>query len=213
MNNATDQSVEDPLTDVASAIVPHTWVPTISMMKAKSLFCPDIVRAVARMAAAIALSAWCGMASAEPELRPWLGPEAAPPIDLKTLDGQPFALQQLRGKVVLVNFWATWCEPCIEEMPSMQKLRVRLAGQPFEIVAVNHQEGEPKIRNFLKKVPLDFPIVRDTDGAVTRAWKARIFPSSYVVDTEGKIRYVLAGAADWDTPATVKQIQALFPAR
>lgn len=93
----------------------------------------------------------------------------------------------------------------------MQRLRARLAGQPFEILAVNHQEGEAKIRTFLKKVPLEFPIVRDTDGAVTRVWKARIFPSSYVVDAEGRIRYVLAGATDWDAPANVKQIQSLLP--
>jgi len=150
-------------------------------------------------------------ASAEPDLKTWNGANPAPPIELKTLDGQPFRLEQLRGKVVLVNFWATWCEPCVEEMPSMQKLRQRLAGAPFEIVAVNHQEGEARIRSFLKKVPLDFPIVRDTDGDVTRVWQTRIFPSSYLVDAEGKIRYVMAGATDWSAPATVKTVESLLP--
>jgi thiol-disulfide isomerase/thioredoxin len=159
---------------------------------------------------ALLLVAQC-VASAEPELEVWTGPNPAPPIALKTLDGQPFQLQQLRGKVVLVNFWATWCEPCVEEMPSLQKLRTRLQGAPFEVVAVNHQEGEARIRGFLKKVPLDFPIVRDTDGDVTRAWHARLFPSSYLVDAEGKIRYVLAGATDWSAPATVKKVEALLP--
>lgn len=151
------------------------------------------------------------VASAEPGLKPWTGANPAPPIELKTLDGQPFTLEQMRGKVVLVNFWATWCEPCVEEMPSMQKLRARLAGKPFEVIAVNHQEGEPRIRGFLKKVPLDFPIVRDTDGAVTRGWQARIFPSSYLVDAEGKIRYVLAGATDWAAPDAVKTVESLLP--
>jgi thiol-disulfide isomerase/thioredoxin len=161
----------------------------------------------------VVLSVVLGVASAEPELKPWTGENPAPPIELKTLDGQPFKLEQLRGKVVLVNFWATWCEPCVEEMPSMQTLRERLAGAPFEIIAVNLQEGEARIRAFLQKVPVEFPIVRDTDGGVTRAWKARIFPSSYVVDAQGKIRYVLAGATDWTAPATVKTIESLLPAK
>jgi peroxiredoxin len=166
---------------------------------------------VAFVAAVVSLVVVASEASAAPGLQRWTGPDAAPPIELKTIDGQPLSLAQFRGKVVLVNFWATWCEPCTEEMPSMQRLRARLQGQPFEILAVNHQEGEARIRAFLNKVPLEFPIVRDTDGAVTRAWKARIFPSSYVVDAEGKIRYVLAGATDWDAPANVKQIQSLLP--
>jgi thiol-disulfide isomerase/thioredoxin len=152
-------------------------------------------------------------ANAEPALKNWTGPNPAPSIDLNTLDGQPFRLERLRGKVVLVNFWATWCEPCVEEMPSMQKLRNLLANAPFEIVAVNHQEGEARIRGFLQKVPLDFPIVRDTDGAVTRAWQTRIFPSSYLVDAEGKIRYVLAGATDWTAPAMVRTVESLLPRR
>jgi thiol-disulfide isomerase/thioredoxin len=175
-------------------------------MKAKSLFTN-----VFRWLVVGLIAASGGVASAEPELRPWTGANPAPPLELKTLDGQAFRLDQLRGKVVLVNFWATWCEPCIEEMPSMQKLRARLAGAPFEIVAVNHQEGEARIRGFLKKVPLDFPIVRDTDGGVTRAWQARIFPSSYLVDADGKIRYVMAGSTDWVAPATVQRIEALMP--
>jgi thiol-disulfide isomerase/thioredoxin len=176
-------------------------------MKSKSLFRTNILQWVVPAL----VSAWAAGASAEPKLKPWDGANPPPSIDLKTLDGQPFTLGQLRGKVVIVNFWATWCEPCVEEMPSMQKLRTHLAGQPFEIVAVNHQEGEARIRSFLKKVPLEFTIVRDTDGAVTRAWKARIFPSSYVVDGEGKIRYVLAGSTDWESPDAMKQIQALLP--
>ena len=166
---------------------------------------------ITRLEVLLLLLALHAVASAEPGLKAWTGANPAPAIELKTLDGQPFRLEQLRGKVVLVNFWATWCEPCIEEMPSMQKLRNRLAGAPFEIVAVNHQEGEPRIRNFLKKVPLDFPIVRDTDGSVTRAWQARIFPSSYLVDADGKIRYVLAGAIDWSAPASVKKVESLLP--
>jgi thiol-disulfide isomerase/thioredoxin len=212
MNNATDKSVERPFRDTRVPPVPHWWVDSHATMRPNSVFRTHILRGIAKLAALGMLAACTSLAIAEPELRRWDGVDPPPPIELKTLDGKPFALSQLRGKVVLVNFWATWCEPCVEEMPSIQKLRARLAGQPFEVVAVNHQEGEAKIRAFLQKVPLEFTIVRDTDGAVTRAWKARIFPSSFVVDADGKIRYALTGAADWDAVQNVRQIRALLPA-
>lgn len=161
-------------------------------------------------ALALLLTLAHALAWAQAELKPWTGPATAPPIELKTLDGAPFALADLKGKVVVVNFWATWCEPCIEEMPSMQRLREKLRGEPFEILAVNYQEGVPRIRGFLRKVPVDFPIVRDTDGAVARAWKARVFPSSYVVDGAGNIRYTLAGSIDWSAPEVEKTLRELM---
>jgi thiol-disulfide isomerase/thioredoxin len=150
-------------------------------------------------------------ASAQAALQEWTGPVDAPPIELKTLDGQPLALTDLKGKVVLVNFWATWCEPCLEEMPSMQRLRRRLASERFEILAVNFQEGEPRIRGFLRKVALTFPIVRDTDGAVARAWKVHIFPSSFVVGANGDVRYAVVGSIDWAAPQVQQKLRSLLP--
>jgi thiol-disulfide isomerase/thioredoxin len=145
-------------------------------------------------------------------LQPWTGDPVAPPVELQTLDGEPLSLAGLRGKVVLVNFWATWCEPCVEEMPSIQRLRERLARRPFEVLGVNHQEGRPRIRTFLDKVPVAFPIVRDTDGGVARAWKVRIFPSSYVVDAQGAIRLQLVGSIDWSSTAVIAQLEPLLQA-
>lgn len=148
-------------------------------------------------------------ARAQATLQPWSGTPEAPPIELRSLDGQALALAQYRGRVVVVNFWATWCEPCVEEMPSLQRLREDLAGEAFEILAVNYQEGEPRIRAFLNKVPLTIPILRDTDGGVARAWKVRIFPSSFVIDPEGRIRYVLVGSLDWTAPEIQKTLRSL----
>ena len=150
-------------------------------------------------------------ARAQPALQPWSGPPDAPPFELRTLDGQPLALADLRGKVVLVNFWATWCEPCVEEMPSLQRLRDRLGAARCEVLAVNYQEGEPRIRTLLQKVPLDFPIVRDTDGGVARAWKVRIFPTTFVVDAEQAVRFLLTGSLDWTEPVVERRIRALLP--
>jgi len=159
----------------------------------------------------LSAAAFSRPARAQAVLQPWTGPAAAPEIELRTIDGLPFNLAELGGKVVLVNFWATWCEPCVEEMPSLQRLRDKLGPARFEVLAVNYQEGEPRIRTFLQKVPLSFPIVRDTDGGVARAWKVRIFPTTFVVDAEQKVRFSLVGSIDWSTPETERRIRAVLP--
>ena len=147
------------------------------------------------------------------ELKRWKGKPAAPAIDLMTVDGRPLSLQALRGKVVLVNFWATWCEPCIREMPSLQQLRDQLHADGFEVLAVNYQEGPARINSFIEKLQLTLPVVRDTDGSVARAWGARIFPANYLVDRAGNIRHSMKGAADWTSPSLVSTIQRLLTAQ
>ena len=144
------------------------------------------------------------------ELKRWNGKPAAPPIDLLNVDGTPFSLQQLRGKVVLVNFWATWCEPCVTEMPSLQRLREQLAGDGFEVLAVNYQEGPVRISSFMQKLNLTLPVVRDTDGSIARSWGARVFPASYLVDRNGNIRHSISGGADWTSPPLVSTIRTLL---
>lgn len=163
-----------------------------------------------RCVAAVLLAAAPLALGAQGGLQTWTGAREAPPIELRTIAGQSLALSDLKGKVVIVNFWASWCEPCIEEMPSMQRLREKLAGENFEILAVNYQEGEPRIRAFLARAPVTFPIVRDTDGGVARAWKVRIFPSSFVLDPDGAVRYTLVGAVDWSEPEFEKTLRALL---
>lgn len=144
------------------------------------------------------------------ELKRWKGKPAAPPIELLTVEGTPFSLQQLRGKVVLVNFWATWCEPCVTEMPALQRLRDQLAASGFEVLAVNYQEGPARISAFTQTMNLNLPAVRDTDGSVARNWGARIFPASFLLDRSGNIRYAISGAADWTGPKMVSTIRSLL---
>lgn len=158
---------------------------------------------------AAALSAIGGRGRATGVVTDWKGPLAAPPIDLYTPGGDPFTLSSLLGKVVLVNFWATWCEPCVTEMPSLQRVRDRFA-PGFEVLGVNYQEGPARIQAFVDKSGITFPIVRDTDGAVAKAWGARIFPSSYLVDRAGHVKHVLIGGADWTGPQLVSAIRALL---
>ena len=172
----------------------------------------DSVRSRRALVAAALLGAFVSPVRAA-ELKRWKGKPAAPPIDLMTTDGASLSLQALRGKVVLVNFWATWCEPCIREMPSLQRLRDQLHADGFEVLAVNYQEGPARINGFIEKMKLTLPIVRDTDGSVARAWGARIFPANYLVDRAGNIRHAMDGAADWTSPSLVSTIRTLLTAQ
>ena len=158
---------------------------------------------------AAAFAAAGGPARAAGVLTDWKGPPAAPPIELYTPAGDPFTLASLLGKVVLVNFWATWCEPCVTEMPSLQRVRDQFA-PAFEVLGVNFQEGPARIKAFIDRSGITFPVVRDTDGAVAKAWGARIFPASYLVDRAGRVKHVLVGGADWTSSTLVSTIRALL---
>ena len=157
-----------------------------------------------------AAALFASLAHAGGELKPWTG-GPTPPLALRDLGGQPSPLAAYKGKVVLVNFWATWCAPCIEEMPSMQRLREKLGPAGFEVLAVNYQEGEARINDFLKKRPLNLTILRDHDGTARTAWGVRVFPTSYVVDADQRIRYVVIGDVDWSSAKVENQIRSLLP--
>ena len=132
-------------------------------------------------------------------------------FSLRDLAGQPVKLSDFKGKVVLINFWATWCAPCIEEMPSMQRLRDKLSLAGFEVLAVNYQEGPAKINEFLKKRPLKLTILRDHDGGARTDWGVRVFPTSFVIDSEQRIRYTVTGDVDWTSSRVEAQIRELLP--
>ena len=139
-----------------------------------------------------------------------LPPKPAPPLALTSLAGEKVDLGQLRGKVVLVNFWATWCPPCRQEMPSMARLSDKLAGKPFTLLGVNVGETPDQVNAFLKLVPVDFPIVLDEKGQNLNAWQVFAFPTSYLVDKQGRIRYGLFGSIEWDEPEAVRVIEGLL---
>ena len=143
------------------------------------------------------------------ELKPASG-VLAQSLALKTLDGTVHDLAQYRGKVVLVNFWATWCEPCRDEMPSLVRLREKFAGQPFEVLAVDVDEPEARVRAFLEKTPLQLTVVLDPGKQVTKAWNVRILPASYVIGRDGRVRYSVIGEMDWSNERAVKVINALL---
>ena len=134
----------------------------------------------------------------------------APALELADLEGRTHKLADYRGKVVLVNFWATWCEPCREEMPSIERLRASLAGRPFAVLAVNLAEPESRIRKFLDAMPLGFAVLLDRDAKAARAWQAKMLPATYIVGPDGVIRFQHRGELDWSKPEVRRQIAALM---
>ena len=144
-------------------------------------------------------------------LQLYQGNPIPPPLKLATLDASSMDLKQFENQVVLVNFWATWCPPCVHEMPSMQRLSEKLIGEPFVILGVNIAEEESVVKAFLQhKVNVDFPILLDIHGYTMRQWNVMAFPTSFVIDKHGKIRYALFGSVDWDTPDIVSKIESLM---
>ncbi|HEU0289567.1 MAG TPA: TlpA disulfide reductase family protein, partial [Burkholderiales bacterium] len=122
-------------------------------------------------------------------------------------------LADYRGRVILINFWATWCGPCRDEMPSIQRLKEKLAGRPFAVLAVNLDEPESRIRNFLSQMKLDLTVLLDPERKVAKAWNARILPASFVVGPDGRIRYSLVGEINWDHEHVVSRIAELLPSK
>lgn len=134
----------------------------------------------------------------------------APALEAKDLKGVPKTLANYQGKVVLLNFWATWCPPCLREMPSMERLRVKMAGQPLEIVAVDSAETAADVNAYLSKMKLGFPILLDPDGSNTRRWKVFGLPTSFLLDAEGRVRYVLTGPTEWDEGEALQLIESML---
>lgn len=156
--------------------------------------------------------AWVGFSpaqSAAAELRSWSG-GPTPALELAGLDGKRYRLDEFRGQVVLVNFWATWCEPCRKELPSIQRLKERLAGRHFVVLAVNLDEPEARIRLFLSRTPLDLTVLLDPGRKAAREWNARILPASFVIAQDGAIRYRAVGEIDWNEERVVNQVSALL---
>jgi peroxiredoxin len=122
----------------------------------------------------------------------------APDFTLPDLDGQPFRLRQLEGRLVLLNFWATWCAPCLTEMPSMQRLHQTFKQTEFALLAVSlDRQGGPAVKAFAEARQLTFPILLDPTNEVSRAYGVRGLPSTYLIGPDGYLIAAAVGARDW----------------
>jgi len=139
--------------------------------------------------------------------------DPAPNFILRGLDGKMVSLSDHRGHVVLVNIWATWCPPCVDEMPSMEKLYQELKGENFEILAISIDAlGEKAVAPFMKKYNLSFPALMDPDGTVKTLFQTTGVPESFIINQEGILIEKVIGPKDWATPPVVSFFRDLLQA-
>jgi len=151
---------------------------------------------------AVLLFALWGCARQE---KPALEGNHAPDFALRDLAGQEVRLSALRGKVVLVNFWATWCPPCREEIPSMGRLNSAMAGKPFRMLAVSVDEGGKKaVEGYFAKAGVTLPALLDSDGAVGKRYGITGVPETFVIDGKGVILKKVVGPLEWDHPEVIR---------
>lgn len=131
-------------------------------------------------------------------------------IKTVTVQGAPFRLSDLRGKVVFLNFWATWCGPCRLEMPSMERLHQKMKDRPFAMVAVNLQEPRVLVKKFVQDLKLTFTILMDPEGEIAGVYAAQNLPLTYIIDKKGNITRRALGPREWDGPAAVRLMEELM---
>ena len=165
-------------------------------------------RAALSGAAALLLLVALPAASADPPIKPWTS-GATPPLELSAADGRKVTLEGLKGRVVVINYWATWCEPCIEEMPSLERLRTKMNGRPFEVLAVNYGESAARVARFIAKMKLTMPVLLDPYKNSVEAWKVRGLPMTFIVDAKGEVRYWSFGERDWSEGEALRLVERL----
>jgi thiol-disulfide isomerase/thioredoxin len=143
-------------------------------------------------------------------LRPWPARQPAPPLTLPVWGGAAWTLEAHKGQPVLLNFWASWCEPCRAEMPSLELLAARHQAQGLQVMAVNFRETDAAVRRFIEATALTLPVLRDSDGSAARAFGVRIFPSTVGIHRGGQVVSVVVGECDWSGPAARRWVAALM---
>jgi peroxiredoxin len=166
---------------------------------------PWLVAAVVVVAALFALFSG-------PRIPPPLGRgSSAPGFELPRLSGgAPISLSALRGEVVLVNFWATWCKPCEDEMPAMERLYGALHDEGFQLLAISVDDEPDVVVEFSNRLALTFPILMDSDKTVAQTYQTYRFPESFLVDRDGRVVERYIGPREWDAAIYVDRIRRLL---
>lgn len=155
------------------------------------------MRIISLLVTAIFICASFSFAAVPPwEIEDIMGKQA-PPFSLKNIDGRLISLSDYKGKVVLINFWATWCKPCRVEMPSLNRLFKKYSKQGLVVIGVSIDKTKDPVRKFLEEIPLDFPIVLDSDISVSKNYKVFAFPTTFLIDRGGMLKEKFIGEMDW----------------
>lgn len=131
-------------------------------------------------------------------------------IKLKDINDNTVIKNDYKGQVTVVNFWATWCTPCVEEIPSLNRLKEQMQGQPFELISINYAEDKSEIVDFMKEVNVEFPVLLDHDGEFAKQWRVITYPSTFLIGPDGKIKYGVNAAIEWDSPELIQTIELLI---
>ncbi len=137
--------------------------------------------------------------------------DRAPEFRLQAPDGRFFSLSDFRGKVVMVHFWATWCPPCVEEMPLLTKLYPELSGNDFVMLAVSVDEGRASaVRTFIQQNNVQVPVLLNPDRSVAHLYGTYKFPETYIIDRHGVVRYKAIGPRNWMDPENVQMLKSII---
>ncbi len=142
-------------------------------------------------------------------LKPVEGKVMPPSLVLKDLQGKSHNLNDYKGQVVLVQFWATYCGPCRKEMPSMNKMKAKMGEVPFTILAVDMGESKEEVQQFVNEVKPEFTILMDEDGHSINDWRVFAAPSNFIIGPDGSIRYTLFGGVEWDSDELIAKLVAI----
>lgn len=134
----------------------------------------------------------------------------AVPFDLKSLDGTSVQLADMKGKVVIVNFWATWCGPCKEEMPAFERLRQKLDPERFALLTITTDLQRDGIKHFLANLHVQLPVLFDENQDVSQAYLVRALPTTVLIDRQGTLVGRAVGPREWDAPQAVQLLQGMM---
>ena len=144
------------------------------------------------------------------QFQPWDARQSVPSLVAADLNGQVWRLSELKGRAVLLNFWASWCEPCLAEMPSLQALADLQGPQKLLVLAVNFKQPLPIIQNFVQRTALQLPVLPDPQGLLARQWGIKVFPSTVLIDATGRVHGIVRGELDWSGSAARHLLQPLI---
>jgi peroxiredoxin len=168
--------------------------------------------AAALLALALAAGAVVLLTVGRSPSRPLEAGVRAPAFRLPSLAGEEVSLEELRGRAVLLNFWATWCKPCEDEMPAMERLHRQLGSDGLALLAISVDTSPEDVEAFRGRLGLSFPILLDPQRRVADAYQAFRFPETWLIDREGILVARFIGPKDWDAPAYVDRIRSLLGA-
>ena len=167
-------------------------------------------RAVVRY---LLLAPWLGLLNAGASVPAmWQRRPLQPKLQLTQLDDAPWRLEAQRGSPLLLNFWASWCAPCRDELPALAQVSVKYQAQGLKVLAVNFRESSPQVQRFVQNNAMQLPVLRDPEGSAAKTLGIHIFPSTLAIDRLGRVQWWIEGDCDWSSEEITSALNRLLAA-